>query len=284
MTSYARERQLIDLLRGGRSLSGGGQWYKGADWLFFPDSRENVTVQPCFVLSKKTHVMGNDNRGKQVMSVHCCAEHAHKEGLFDRFLSPWLIHGACSLPPISEQRQKIVPLAEGVIVELGMGTGLNMPFYNPDRVKKLIGVDPGRALMNRAQAMAQKMPFDVDLYIDSAEQMPLDDNSADTVVVTYSFCTIPDNVAAVREARRILRPGGRLLFSEHGVSDRSATAKWQNRINPLWKKIAGGCHLNRNVEQLLLAEGFAIEELEKKCMTGVPGVLGYNYRGIARPR
>jgi SAM-dependent methyltransferase len=218
------------------------------------------------------------------MGVHCCADHAHKESLFDRFLSPWLIHGACSLPPISAQRQKIVPLAEGVVVEFGMGTGLNMPYYDAGKVTKLIGIDPAAALMKHAEAVAKTMPFDVDLYIDGAENIPLEDNSADCVVVTYAFCTIPDNVAAVREARRVLKPSGRLLFSEHGVSDRSGTAKWQNLIDPLWTRMAGGCHLNRNVEELLLDEGFAITELEKKRMTGVPGVLGFNYRGIATPR
>lgn len=218
------------------------------------------------------------------MSVHCCTDHAHHEGLFDRFLSPWLIHGACSLPPISEQRQKIVPLAEGVVVELGMGTGLNMPYYKADKVIKLIGIDPAGGLMHRAEMMAQTMPFEVDLYVDSAEKMPLENNCADTVVVTYSFCTIPDQVAAVREARRVLKPSGRLLFSEHGASDRPITKKWQNLLNPFWMRVAGGCHLNRSVEHLLLDEGFAIIELEKKRMTGVPGVLGFNYRGMAKPR
>ena len=218
------------------------------------------------------------------MSVHVCAARTHKEGLFDRFISPWLVHGACSLPPISEQRQKIVPLAQGVIVELGMGSGLNMPFYDADKVVKLIGIDPSNALMNKAHASAKTMPFDVDLHIVGAENIPLEDKSVDTVLVTYSFCTIPDNVSAVHEARRILKPGGRLLFSEHGLSDKTSTAKWQNRLNSLWGKVAGGCHLNRNVESLLLNEGFEILDLEKKRMTGVPGLLGFNYRGIAKPR
>ncbi len=218
------------------------------------------------------------------MSVHVCAQHARKEGVFDRYLSPWLVHGACSLPPIAEQRQKIVPLARGVVVELGMGSGLNMPFYDGDKVQKLIGIDPGKALMDKAHKTAKTMPFDVDLHIVGAEQIPLDDHSVDTVLVTYSFCTIPDNASAVREARRILKPGGRLLFSEHGISDQPGTAKWQGRLNTIWGKIAGGCHLNRNVEQLLLDEGFAITEIEKKRMPGVPGLLGFNYRGIATPR
>ena len=222
--------------------------------------------------------------GVENMSVHCCAEHAAKENWYDRFISPWLVHGACSLPPISEQRQKIVPLAHGVVVELGMGSGLNMPYYDAGKVKKLIGVDPGGALMAKAGKTAENMSFDVDLYVDSAEKMPLEDNSADTVLVTYSFCTIPDHVAAVREARRVLKSSGQLLFSEHGISDQPGTQKWQNRLNPLWNMIAGGCNLNRDVEQLLLNEGFRIDEIEKKRMTGVPGVLGFNYRGIATPK
>ncbi len=218
------------------------------------------------------------------MSVHVCAERARKEGLFDRFISPWLVHGACSLPPIAEQRQKIVPLAEGVVVEFGMGSGLNMPFYDAGKVQKLIGIDPGAALMEKAHKTAKTMPFDVDLHIVGAEDIPLEDQSVDTVLVTYSFCTIPDNVSAVREARRILKSGGRLLFSEHGLSDKPRTAKWQNRLNAIWGKVAGGCHLNRNVETLLLDEGFEIAQIEKKRMPGVPGLLGFNYRGIALPR
>ena len=216
------------------------------------------------------------------MSVHCCRDQAQKEGFFDHYISPWLIHGACSMPPISEQRQKTVPLASGIVVELGMGTGLNMPYYDASKVTKLIGVDPGVSLMKKAEAMAKTMLFDVDLHIDSAQAMPLDDQCADTVVVTYSFCTIPDHVAAVREARRVLKPAGKLLFSEHGASDKAGTLRWQNRFNPVWKRIAGGCNLNRDVEQLLLGEGFVIEEIEKKRMSGVPGVLGFNYRGIAK--
>ena len=218
------------------------------------------------------------------MSVHCCGDHLNKEGWYDRLVSPWLVHGACSLPPISAHRQQIVPLAEGVVVELGMGTGLNMPFYDPDKVKKLIGIDPGEGLMKRAKTVAQKMPFDVDLHVTGAEKMPLEDKCADTVVITYSFCTIPDNVSAAREALRVLKPGGRLLFSEHGISVKRSTAKWQGRFNPLWKRIAGGCNLNRNVEQLLQDTGFEIVEIEKKRMSGVPGILGFNYRGTAVPR
>ncbi len=217
------------------------------------------------------------------MSVHCCGDLSRMEGFFDRFLSPWLIHGACSLPPISRHRQKTVPLAQGVVVELGMGTGLNIPYYDPEKVTRLIGVDPGASLMERARKRAANRAFDVDLYIESAQAMPLENASADTVVVTYSFCTIPDPAAALREVRRVLKPSGRLLFSEHGISDRAGTAKWQKRLDPLWTRIAGGCHLDRNIEQLLRDEGFELFELEKRRMRGVPGLLGFNYRGIAVP-
>jgi len=217
------------------------------------------------------------------MSVCYCRRGAGKERFYDRFVTPLAIHGVCQLPPITRLRSQVVPHAEGVVLEIGMGTGLNLPHYNPDKVSRVIGVDPGAAMMKLAEKTARALPFEVELCVDSAEAMPLDDDSVDSVVVTYSFCSIPDARAALNEARRVMRPGGRLLFSEHGLSDRASTRRWQHRIDPVWTRFAGGCHLNRDMEQLLLDEGFRIEELEKKKMPGVPGVLGFNYRGSARP-
>ncbi len=218
------------------------------------------------------------------MSVEYRIIHASRQGVLDRFLFPWLLHGACSLPQIAAQRRKILPLAEGVVVEPGMGTGLNMAFYDAGKIDRLIGIDPAPALMAMAKKAALNQPFDVELLVDSAEHMRLEDNSADTMVLTYSLCTIPDARATLREARRVLKPTGKLLFSEHGLSNRAHTARWQNRLAPVWKRIAGGCHLNRNTERLLLEEGFSISRIEKKKLPGVPDIIGYNYRGIALPR
>jgi SAM-dependent methyltransferase len=217
------------------------------------------------------------------VSCHGCDDgHGHHESWYERAIMPFVLHGACSLPPISRQRRRLAPRAEGVVLEVGMGTGINLDYYDPARIRRIIGVDPAPSLMKMAQRKARAKPFDVELHICGAEQTPLEDNSVDMALVTYSFCTIPQAGAALAEVRRVLRPGGRLLFSEHGVSDRALTARMQDMLDPLWTRLAGGCHLNRNMEELLLAGGFEIEELEKGRMKGVPGVLGFNYRGVAR--
>jgi ubiquinone/menaquinone biosynthesis C-methylase UbiE len=218
------------------------------------------------------------------MCVSCVLGACRHERWYDRHVTPLMIHGACLAPPITAQRRKIVPLAQGDVLELGMGTGLNLPHYDPAKVTRLVGIDPGLGLMRHAERTARTMPFDVALHVDSAEAMPFEDASFDTVVVTYSFCTIPDGRAAMREVRRVLKPAGRLLFSEHGLSDRPATRWWQRRLEPLWKRVAGGCHLTRDIERLLLDEGFAVQHLEKGRMPGVPGLLGFNYLGSATVR
>lgn len=218
------------------------------------------------------------------MTVECCLGACRHAGWWDRHVTPLLIHGACLAPPITAQRRKVVPLAEGRVLELGMGTGLNLPHYDPSKVTHVTGIDPGLGLMQHAEKTARAMPFDVSLYVETAERMPFADASFDTVVVTYSFCTIPDGPAALREVRRVLKSAGRILFSEHGLSDRPLTRFFQRSVEPAWKRIAGGCHLTRDIEQLLVSEGFAIERLEKGRMPGVPGLLGFNYLGSARVR
>lgn len=218
------------------------------------------------------------------MTVDCCLGACRHEGWWDRHVTPLLIHGACLAPPITAQRRKLVPLAEGQVLELGMGTGLNLPYYDPLKVTRLTGIDPGLGLMRHAEKAARAVLFDVALHVDSAERMPFADASFDTVVVTYAFCTIPDARAALREVRRVLKPAGRLLFSEHGLSDRTWTQAVQRGLEPVWKRLAGGCHLTRDIERLLIGAGFAIEHLEKGRLPGVPGVLGFNYLGSARVR
>ena len=166
------------------------------------------------------------------------------------------------------------------VLEVGIGTGLNLPWYNPTRVSRITGLDPALALHPRAQRRIAAAGLPVELVGLSAEQIPRPDASFDTVVVTYTLCTIPDPVAALREMRRVLVPGGRLLFCEHGRAPDAGVARWQDRLQPLWGPLAGGCHLNRDIPALLQAGGFASPDLQTRYLPG-PRVMTFNYWGQA---
>lgn len=202
-------------------------------------------------------------------------------GFYNRHILPRLLDKACGIGPITKQRAKVVPLAEGVVLEIGIGSGQNLPHYNPETVTRIIGVDPDDAIWKRSQKRREACSIDVERIGLSGEEIPLDKNKVDTVVVTYSLCTIPDPVKALREMTRILKPGGRLLFSEHGKAPDAAVAKWQSRIDPTWKKIAGGCHSGRDIPDLFKQADLHFETLEQMYIPG-PKVLSYNYWGTAR--
>ncbi len=209
---------------------------------------------------------------------------ANSQTFYARHIAPYILHGVCSAKQLAEQRQMIVPQAEGVVVEIGIGTGHNLAYYDPAKVKQIIGVDPDESLLRLAKRQAARRNLPVTFLPLGAESLPLESRMADTVVVTYAFCTIPEVNQALAEIRRILKPGGRLLFCEHGLSDNPRTARWQTRLTPLWRKLAGGCHLNRNIAELAPAAGFVFETLETGKLPWVPGILGFHYRGAARPR
>ena len=175
---------------------------------------------------------------------------------YDDKILPHVIHLACGTKPVLKQREKIVPQAEGRILEIGMGSGINIAYYNPDKVTKLWGLEPSTGMREKAKKRVAAAPFDLEWLDLPGEEIPLDDSSVDTVVLTYTLCTIPDWLAAVKQMRRVLKPGGKLLFSEHGKAPDAAVRKWQDRIDPLWGKIAGGCHLNRDIPKLLTEGGF----------------------------
>ena len=156
------------------------------------------------------------------------------------------------------------------------------PFYNPDKVSKIIGVDPDEHIWKRSAKRRADCEIEIERIGLSGEDIPLDKNIADTVVVTYSLCTIPDAVKALREMTRILKPGGKILFTEHGKAPDEAIHKWQNRIDPLWGKIAGGCRSGRDIPELFRQADLKFETLEEMYIPG-PKVLGYNYWGAARP-
>lgn len=203
--------------------------------------------------------------------------------LYERFILPRLINASCSCSPVAKQRRKIVPLAEGVVLELGFGSGLNLPFYDVAKVKKVYALEPSPGMLSRARKAVRGAPFDVEVLPEKAEALPLGQRSVDTVLVTYSLCTIPDAVAALEGARRALKPGGRLLFCEHGLAPDQGVRRWQKRIEPVWRVIGGGCHLTRDIPGLIRTAGFAVDELETMYLPRTPKWAGYNYWGAARP-
>lgn len=203
-------------------------------------------------------------------------------GFYDRYIVPPFIGLACGVRPIRRQRQKIVPLAEGTVLELGFGTGLNLPHYDRSKVSKLFALEPAPGMLKRARKAAAQADFPVEILPEMAETLSLPDASVDTVVVTYSLCTIPDPVAALQGARRVLRPGGRLLFCEHGKAPDEAVQRRQVSMEPWWKVIAGGCHLCRDIPSLVCDGGFEIERLETMYLPKTPPWAGFNYWGAAR--
>ncbi|GAB1255600.1 class I SAM-dependent methyltransferase [Aurantivibrio plasticivorans] len=174
-----------------------------------------------------------------------------------------------------------MPKAEGRILEIGMGSGINLSYYNPDKVEKLWGLEPSLGMREKAKPAVDAVPFDIDWLDLPGEEIPLDTNSVDTVVLTYTLCTIPDWQAALTQMRRVLKPGGKLLFSEHGKAPDDNIHQWQNRINRPWKKLFGGCHLNRDIPQLLREGGFDIKQLDSGYLRATPKVAGFNYWGYA---
>jgi len=204
-------------------------------------------------------------------------------GFYERHLVPRIINCACGLKPIRYQRKKVVPLARGTVLEIGIGTGLNLPHYDAGKVDKVIGLDPSETSWKIAGARAAGLPFPVEFIGLPGERIPLPDASVDTVLVTYSLCTIPDPVTALAGMRRVLRPEGQLIFCEHGEAPDPAVRRWQARINPLWRTLFGGCNLHRPIPDLLRAGGFHPERVETMYLPGTPKVAGYNYWGIATP-
>lgn len=201
-------------------------------------------------------------------------------GLYEKHILPRCLDKACGIGPISRQRQKVVPLAKGTVLEIGIGSGLNLPFYNPDYVTKIIGVDPDEHIWKRSTQRRKDCSINVERLGLSGEDIPLDKNTADTVVITYTLCTIPDPVKALYEMSRILKPSGQILFTEHGKAPDGRVHKWQNRIDPIWKKLAGGCHSGRDIPDLFHQAGLTLKSLEQMYIPG-PKVLSYNYWGVA---
>ena len=204
-------------------------------------------------------------------------------GFYAKHILPRALDFACSMKPVLEQREKVVPLAEGQVLEVGIGTGLNLPYYDATKVERVIGLDPAEEMLVRARKRAAGMPFAVEHLALEGERIPLEAGSIDTVLVTYTLCTIPDVLTALDGMRRVLKPTGRLIFCEHGMAPDARVLRWQKRINPLWSKLLGGCTLDRDVPSLLKQSGFAFDTIESAYLDGGPAIASFNYWGTARP-
>lgn len=202
--------------------------------------------------------------------------------LFSSHILPWATHSVCGMARITRQREKLVPHAEGAVLEVGIGSGLNLPYYNVSKVVRLWGLDPSKAMTCLAEKAARKVPFDVEIINRSGEEIPLEDNCVDTIVMTYTLCSILDVQKAIREMTRVLKPQGILLFCEHGASPEPTIHSWQKRLSPLWQRLAGGCHLDRDIPKLLTDNGMRITELEAKYISKWR-IPSFTYMGRAKP-
>jgi ubiquinone/menaquinone biosynthesis C-methylase UbiE len=201
---------------------------------------------------------------------------------YDDHVLPHLIGVACGTHEVQRQREKVVPLARGQVLEVGMGPALNLPYYDRSTVELVWGLEPSAGMRRKAARRLEQTDLDVRWLDLPGEEIPLDDSSVDTVVLTYTLCTIPGWERALAGMRRVLRPTGTLLFSEHGEAPDATVRTWQHRIDPIWTRVAGGCHLTRPIPQLIEAGGFRIDELESAYLPG-PKIASYHYWGRASP-
>ncbi|EKO36316.1 methyltransferase domain protein [SAR86 cluster bacterium SAR86E] len=179
-----------------------------------------------------------------------------------------------------KKRAQVIPHASGRVLEIGIGSGLNFDFYDFNKVTEVVGVDPAVSSIAIAKSRASQYNSKISFIETTAESINLESSTFDSVVIGYSLCTIPDPMKALAEAHRLLKPGGSLFFMEHGLAPEPNVQKWQHRISPIWKKIAGGCNLNRNIEEIILAGGFKFRDLKKKYIKG-PKIASFIYYGEA---
>ncbi len=202
-------------------------------------------------------------------------------GLYDRFVLPRLLDAAMSTKPVRYQRRKVVPRASGRVLEIGFGAGHNLPFYDASKVTHLWALEPSKEMRERAAERVAQNSIPLEFLDLPSEQIPLGDEEADTILITYTLCTIPGVATALAEMRRVLKPGGKMIFCEHGEAPDENVRKWQRRLTPAWKAIAGGCHVGRAIPELITGSGFRIESMETMYLPGTPRFAGFNYWGDA---
>ncbi|MCE4072802.1 MULTISPECIES: class I SAM-dependent methyltransferase [Pseudomonas] len=199
---------------------------------------------------------------------------------YDRHALPRLIDFACGMGDVMKQRSLLVPRARGRVLEIGMGTGLNLSFYDPAKVSTIVGVDPAAQMQKLARERAARIGIPVEMVALELGQIRADAGSFDSIVCTFTLCSIPDALAALKEMRRVLKPGGEFLFCEHGLAPDAGVRAWQHRLTPVWKPLAGGCHLDRDMPALIESGGFQLRELSQDYLPG-PRPMTYVYRGMA---
>ena len=203
---------------------------------------------------------------------------------YKSFVEPFLVDLTCGTKPVRRQREKVVPRAHGRVLEVGAGSGHNFPFYDPNSVEMVFALEPAKAMRKRAAQRKDAAPIDIRWLDLPGEEIPLDDDSVDTVLVTYTLCTIPDVGRALHQMRRVLKPAGDMVFCEHGAAPDAGVLKWQDRLNPIWKMLGGGCNINRAIPALIGEAGFEIDELDEMYLPNTPKIAGYNYWGVAHSR
>jgi ubiquinone/menaquinone biosynthesis C-methylase UbiE len=203
-------------------------------------------------------------------------------GFYEEWILPALIDLSMRNKRLRPYRERVAGRAEGRVLDVGVGSGLNLPFYGR-QVREVFGLDPSPRLLERARRNMRRADVPVRLLEGSAERIPLADRSVDTIVMTWTGCSIPEVRAALEDMRRVLKVGGRLLFVEHGRAPEPGVARWQNRLDPLWVRFSGGCHLNRKIDDLLSDAGFRVDRLETGYIPG-PRIMTFLYEGAASPR
>jgi ubiquinone/menaquinone biosynthesis C-methylase UbiE len=202
-------------------------------------------------------------------------------GLYDRYLLPVLLNTAMSAKPIRYQRKKVVPRAEGRVLEIGFGAGHNLPFYDASKVTHLWALEPSKEMRERAAERVAQSSIPLEFLDLPSEEIPLGSEEADTILITYTLCTIPDVMKALGEMRRVLKPQGKMIFCEHGEAPDENVRKWQRRLTPAWKAIGGGCHVGRPIPKMVQDAGFRITGMETMYLPGTPRFAGFNYWGNA---
>jgi len=201
--------------------------------------------------------------------------------VYDKWILPRLTDLAMRNREATRYRSQLVPQACGTVLEIGVGSGLNLPFYGAT-VDRLIALDPSEELLRMARKKARAASFPIEFLAHTGEEIPLGDRSLNMVVTTWTLCTIPDPLKALKEMKRVLKPGGTLLFAEHGLAPDAGVRTWQKRLNPLWRKVTGGCNLDRKMDALIEASGFRIVLLDTAYARGLRP-MSYIYSGRAQP-